>query len=242
MAASARFTVVRPPGVQSANGDSIAGASHGKDGTRELVQSAFLAQGALIGNTEEILLCDPLTGLIAYPSFEQYLIRRMPELLLSQVHISIGDVDDLRTYVTSKRYTDPLMFGHIAGNLCMKMIGAIVQSWESEFSAHWPMLVCGTFGGDEVIVAAAGLPYEEFLEQITKLSAAIRLSAPCTCSFASGTLAQQMTQRHGAEKAYQHLISSIDRALFDHKIKCREAGIPSTGDTVTIGCVDVKAS
>src|ERR1022692_3662155 len=64
------------------------------------------------------LLCDPLTGLVAYPSFEAHMIAALPGLASDGLHLAIGDVDDLRGYVTAANANDPTLFGHLAGNDC----------------------------------------------------------------------------------------------------------------------------
>ena len=48
-------------------------------------------------DTSALLLCDPLTGLVAYPSFEELLIAGLPALAIKGLHLAIGDVDDLET-------------------------------------------------------------------------------------------------------------------------------------------------
>jgi len=70
------------------------------------------------------LLCDPLTGLVSYPSFEEHLTRELPRLARRELHLAIGDVDDLKEFVTARRDCDPMMFGHLAGNDCMRKVGA----------------------------------------------------------------------------------------------------------------------
>jgi GGDEF domain-containing protein len=230
--------------VGATTGDSL-GTSlapvNGKGGRRSVLQSAFLAQAVADSHDNSFLLCDPLTGLVAYPSFEQYMTRELPELAQLGLHVSIGDVDDLRNYVTSKRFSDPQMFGHLAGNLCMKTIGETVQRWRREHMLGWPMIICGTFGGDEVIIGACGLGYSIFTEQIAELANQIRDAAPRPCSFASATLAIGTINGSSAE-AYRHFISTVDRALFDHKTKCKGLGNASLGNTIDIGCVELVSS
>src|ERR1022692_2790110 len=109
------------------------------------------------------LLCDPLTGLVAYPSFEAYMIAVLPGLATDGLHLAIGDVDDLRGYVSAANADDPTLFGHLAGNDCMRRVGEATRRWVADHLDFWPFAMCATFGGDEVIVAAAGQPYETFI-------------------------------------------------------------------------------
>ncbi len=64
----------------------------------------------------ELLFCDPLTGLVAYPSFEVYMIAVLPRLATSGLHFAISDVDDLTGYVTAAKAYDRTLFGHLAGS------------------------------------------------------------------------------------------------------------------------------
>jgi len=177
--------------------------------------------------------------LVAYPSFEEYVVRNLPSLGQKGLHLAIGDVDDLRTYVTSERSANPMMFGHIAGNRCMQIIGSTVKRWALDWMAKWPVLLCATFGGDEVVVAGTGRPYKDFVCQIENLAAQIRLSAPCPCSFACGTLGPGPIAAAAAEGVYQSLVSKVDRALFAYKARCKSSGLNPVGYIVDVGRVDV---
>ena len=43
-------------------------------------------------DTSSLFLCDPLTGLVAYPSFEELIIAGLPALAIKGLHLAIGDV------------------------------------------------------------------------------------------------------------------------------------------------------
>lgn len=181
-----------------------------------------------------LLLRDPLTGLVAYPSFEQHLLAELPALAPVGVHLAIGDVDDLRRYVTERRATDPHMFGHLAGNDCMRRVGAATTAWEARALTGWPFAVCATFGGDEVIVAASGLPFASFATSIRELADDIGRVAPRSCSFAVATTAPSMAHLREARSAYQILVARVDAALFDRKDALRSSGIDPSGDVIVL--------
>jgi GGDEF domain-containing protein len=170
------------------------------------------------------LYCDPLTGLVSYPSFEQHVINYLPEMAADNLHIAIGDVDNLRGYVTSARSSDPALFGHIAGNRCMQLVGATVRTWCADAMAQWPFMICATFGGDEVIVLGSGRAYDEFVAQIKTLAYLIKHRAPCSCSFASATLGSGPTNASDASSVFVKFVSAIDRALFAFKEKHHKGG------------------
>jgi hypothetical protein len=45
--------------------------------------------------------------------------------------LAIGDVDDLKRFVSQQRLDDPAMFGHLAGNACMQAVGEATLRWAS---------------------------------------------------------------------------------------------------------------
>jgi len=184
-----------------------------------------------------LLLRDPLTGLVAYPSFERHLLEELPALAPLGVHLAIGDVDDLRRYVTERRAADPEMFGHLAGNDCMRRVGAATLSWERRALAGWPFAVCATFGGDEVIVAAAGLPFASFVAAVRQLASDIRRSSPRSCSFAVATTHPAPTRLVDVPSSYRALVARVDAALFDRKDALRAAGTDPRGEVVVLGPV-----
>jgi GGDEF domain-containing protein len=184
-----------------------------------------------------LLLCDPLTGLVAYPSFEAHMIEALPQLASDGVQLAIGDVDDLRGYVTAAKLNDAALFGHLAGNDCMRRVGEATRKWEAEVLDGWPFAVCATFGGDEVIVAAAGRPYDIFLDALTDLIVRIRAAAPRPCSFASATTRPVSRFATSAELAYRRLVSNVDASLFCHKAAVRNTGAKLSGALVDVGTV-----
>jgi GGDEF domain-containing protein len=188
------------------------------------------------------LLCDPLTGLVAYPSFAEYLTECLPALVRYGLHLAIGDVDDLREYVSRQRAENPTMFGHLAGNECMRRLGAITADWANRTLSSWPFFLCGTFGGDEVIVAAAGGPYQIFLDEVAALQRAVTAGAPRTCSFSTGTLRTDGLRPGGGGDAYREFVSQVDRALFSRKADLRSNGIRPRSDLVDVGAVPITTA
>ncbi|WP_432832892.1 hypothetical protein [Dactylosporangium sp. CA-092794] len=184
-----------------------------------------------------VLWCDPLTGLIAYPSFANYLTEQLPQLVPAPVHLAIGDVDDLKEYVSQRRAEDPTCFGHLAGNACMQALGSATRQWAERTFSTWPFALCGTFGGDEVIIAAAGRGYDEFVADIHRLIEEIRQSVPRTCSFSTGTLTVRHINPGDQEQTYRHFVSQVDAALFLRKAVLRQADISPRGDFADIGAV-----
>lgn len=185
-------------------------------------QLSYLRLGdAPAGIDDGVLYCDPLTSLVAYPSFEQYLIRMIPRLAGKGLHVAIGDVDGLKEYVSQRRDCDPASFGHLAGNACMLAVGRLTSNWAAAELGDTEFQVCGTFGGDEVIVAAAGLSHEVFAGKIRELCRAIKASAPRPCSFAVATLENGTVTPDGAPDAYRQFVSLIDAQLFHDKEQAR---------------------
>lgn len=185
------------------------------------------------------LLCDPLTGLVAYPSFEAHMIALLPGLATDGLHLAIGDVDDLRGYITTANADDPNLFGHLAGNDCMRRVGHATRRWAADYLDFWPFAVCATFGGDEVIIAAAGRPYEAFIDALTELVSRIRSTAPRPCSFTSATTVPSPYIAGTAEDAYRRLVSRVDKCLFCHKASARDAGSTLAGALIDAGTLEL---
>lgn len=184
------------------------------------------------------LLCDPLTGLVAYPSFEAHLIGHLPTLAPFGLHAAVGDVDDLRGYITACHTEDRNLFGHLAGNDCMRRVGEATCRWADEVLVDWPFSICATFGGDEVIVAAAGLHYSVFIEAVADPVDRIGNAAPRSCSFACATTVP-IDLASSPEDAYRRLLSHVDRCLFRHKEQSRITGDRS-GSLLVGGVVDLE--
>jgi GGDEF domain-containing protein len=190
---------------------------------------------------ESLLLCDPLTMLIAYPSFEEQLTRLLPRFGPVGLRLAIGDVDGLREYVSERRAADPACFGHLAGNDCMRRVGLVTVEWaDQELGADWAFRLCGTFGGDEVIVAVAGCSHARFASAVTDLCDRIRAGAPRPCSFAIGTMALASLTEEQAPDAYRRLVSHVDASLFEAKEKWRAEHGRLDGHVWDVGLVDAS--
>ena len=140
----------------------------------------------------------------------------------------------LEGYVNNARGGDPTLFGHLAGNDCMRRVGLATRQWAADMLDGWPFAICATFGGDEVIVAAAGRPYEDFLDVLSVLASRIRSSAPRPCSFASATSIPMQRLVARAEDAYRDLLSRVDKRLFCYKAESRNSGEPLNGGSPSI--------
>lgn len=127
---------------------------------------------------------DPLTGLIAFPDFHSHLPRELAATLTGGglVALAIGDVDGLKEHVESANATDPDCYGHLAGNRVMARLGATTRDWFHEQS--WAAGCAATFGGDEVIVAAAIDDPAAFHRAIGDLRDRLAAVLPTPVSFA----------------------------------------------------------
>ncbi len=171
----------------------------------------------------------------AYPGFESYVIERLSGFAGTAVHFAIGDVDDLTGYVTTIRTEDPTMFGHLAGNACMRSVGEATRAWVAGTPQRWPFVLVGTFGGDEIIAVAAGVDIDEFGAAIAVLADAIRSHAPRPCSIAFGTA--EILAGHEPVQVYRHVVSCIDAALFSLKTVKRAQAEECDGDVISIGSI-----
>jgi GGDEF domain-containing protein len=170
------------------------------------------------------LLCDPLTGLIAYPSFQEYVKLLFPTVAHRPLFLAIGDVDDLRGYVTAENKSNDGSFGHIAGNRCMASVGSTVRCWELKHRNSFDDLICGTFGGDEVIICATGGCRQTFSELIKRLRDLLLDSAPRPCSFVWAELPPHLVHALPLDDAYMRFLCTIDRSLFSFKAQARQDG------------------
>jgi GGDEF domain-containing protein len=182
-----------------------------------------------------LLLCDPLTRLVAYPSFECHMVDALPRHAPQGMHLAIGDVDDLKAYVSQINETDASHFGHLAGNECMARIGHITRSWSEERLNAWPFSVCATFGGDEVIVAASGRHFQEFVDEVSVLVTAVQHGAPRPMSFTVATLAPSSVTLSSAYSVYRGFIAKVDAGLFACKADLRSKSISPRGEFVNLG-------
>jgi GGDEF domain-containing protein len=189
-----------------------------------------------------VLFCDPLTMLVAYPSFEEHVTVVLPRLAPEGFHLAIGDVDGLREYVTARRADDPAAFGHLAGNECMRRVGQLTNEWaRTDLAVGCTFQLCGTFGGDEVIVGATGPSHDQFVEVVTRLCDQIRNFSPRPCSFAVGTLRICELTTEQAPAAYRQLVSTVDASLFDAKEKWREDGAELAGRVWNAGHIAIAS-
>jgi GGDEF domain-containing protein len=186
-----------------------------------------------------VMYLDPLTSLAAYPSFERYIIEMIPVLARDGLHIAIGDVDGLREYVSERRSADPAHFGHLAGNACMQTIGRVTVGWAAAELSDSAFHVCGTFGGDEVIIAASGMSHEVFASKIHILCETIRGTAPRPCSFALGMLHDRTVTLDRAADAYRKFVSIVDARLFHEKEAARRDGGHLDGSVTNLGQVSL---
>ncbi|MCP4383607.1 MAG: hypothetical protein GY798_19695 [Hyphomicrobiales bacterium] len=174
---------------------------------------------------DRVMLCDPLTMLLSYDSFERSAINAIEADDHPVILFAIGDVDDLRGYVAPKdNNRAPGDFGHLAGNRCMAQIGRMTLDWEQQRRSHYRSLLAGTFGGDEVIIGAFGADRDVFCDDLGTLRDAIKANAPRPCTFAWGGVPDTADLGSSARDTYIQVVSAIDRSLFDYKAKARQAG------------------
>lgn len=168
--------------------------------------------------------------MLAYDSFAELALILMGKTPKKHMHLAIGDVDDLRGYVTSQKAENEYLFGHVAGNDCMRRVGRAVCSWWGTEFKEWDDLICGTFGGDEVIVLARGGVRSDFGAALSRLGRAINLSAPRPCSF-SWTSIDASTRRDATPVVeFRKIVSALDHHLFMQKSRKHAAGILVTGE------------
>lgn len=176
-----------------------------------------------------LILCDPLTRLVAYPSFERHMVAEMARIAPLGVHLAIGDVDDLSEYVSRSNETDPSHFGHLAGNECMTRVGEVTKSWAKGLDP-WAFSICATFGGDEVIIAAAGGSPGAFSNAVESLRDGLMRDCPCPLSFAVGGLAPHELPSEEAASVYRRLVAHVDAALFAAKAAARARSARPRGE------------
>ncbi|MEM5471909.1 diguanylate cyclase [Hoeflea sp. AS60] len=166
----------------------------------------------------ETLLVDPLTQLVSYDSMANFIKRRLSRKDLDPCFLAIGDVDGLREYVSSCNNASNDMFGHLAGNHCMKLVGKTVAEWQArqDPASVW---LSGTFGGDEVIIFSQGGHYSDFINRVRELSCDIARTCPRPCSFAGSEYSPTGTNHDNPEAAYRAWVSRVDRTLFEAKSK-----------------------
>ncbi|MEV7004755.1 hypothetical protein AB0N62_45470 [Streptomyces sp. NPDC093982] len=164
---------------------------------------------------------DAVTGLVAFPDFH----RRMPGHVTAAlrgdglVGLAIGDVDGLKSYVEQVNATDSACYGHLAGNKVMTHLGTVTRKWFHE--QLWGSGCVATFGGDEVIVAAALDDPVLFYRSIADLRDRLADALPVHVSFALAVVAaEHLPSEHSGEWQclfMDRLLATVDRCLFLHK-------------------------
>lgn len=165
---------------------------------------------------------DPITGLVAFPDFHAAFPSIMQSSLQAgtAIGLAIGDVDNLKTYVETANESDPLSFGHLAGNALMRRFGEVAQDWFWNSAS-----ACGlvsTFGGDEIIVAIEITERTSFMRTLVRLRERLNEALPCTVSFAATTVHQAPSG--SAEQFYLRAMTTLDRCLFARKSARRASG------------------
>ncbi|MFK0179624.1 hypothetical protein ACIQVR_27060 [Streptomyces xanthochromogenes] len=164
---------------------------------------------------------DAVTGLVAFPDFHSSIPRCLADALAGGrlVALAIGDVDGLKDHVERTNSTDPASYGHLAGNQVMATVGATTRAWfhEQPFDSG----CAATFGGDEVILAAAVDDAAQFHRALMVLRDRLGAALPVTVSIALMfvTAADRPAER---PQGWKHrfadsLLAEVDRTLFLHK-------------------------
>jgi len=172
------------------------------------------------GNWPSGCIRDPITGLVAFPEFHKIFPSEFWCQLKAghSVGIAIGDVDDLKKYVEKSNHTNPLLFGHLAGNWLMTKLGVVALEWFSTWDLPWGVL--STFGGDEIILASSGLSMCSFDASVETLAINLSNALPCTVSFACGWFEANDEVVLDKDCFYEHYLRAlgiVDRALFQRK-------------------------
>ncbi|WP_067479474.1 hypothetical protein [Actinomadura hibisca] len=175
---------------------------------------------------------DPVTGLVAFPDFHAYLPAHLIAALREgrPVGLTIGDVDDLKKHVEAVG-NDPAHYGHLAGNKVIAAFGGVVRVWFAD--QNWQRAVAATFGGDEVVIAAAITDPASFIAAIADLRDRLGATLPVRVSFAVVTIGpgQLPTPPPGSRDGGAHdfadqLLAALDKSLFAHKRLRRSRGGP----------------
>ncbi|MGJ5751537.1 GGDEF domain-containing protein [Streptomyces puniciscabiei] len=172
---------------------------------------------------------DAVTGLVAFPDFHSHIPRALASALTSGglVGLAIGDVDGLKGHVEQANATDPGCYGHLAGNKVMARLGAVTRTWFH--TQPWNAGCAATFGGDEVIIAAALDDANGFHRAVTQLRDRLADELPVRVSFALAfASAEHLPADRGAGGWKHHftdqLLAAVDRCLFTHKATRRATG------------------
>lgn len=172
---------------------------------------------------------DAVTGLVAFPDFHSHIPRAFAATLLAGgvVGLAIGDVDGLKSHVEQTNATEPGSFGHLAGNKVMAKLGSVARDW---FHAQpWEAACAATFGGDEVIIAAALDDAQSFHHAVRVLRDRLGNELPVTVSFALAFATAEDLPADRETGGWKHafadrLLATVDRCLFAHKATRRADG------------------
>lgn len=172
---------------------------------------------------------DPVTGLVAFPDFHVAIAPALAaEMQAGRLAaLAIGDVDGLKAHVENANATDPASFGHLAGNQVMARLGGTTRDW---FRAQpWPGGCAATFGGDEVIIAAAISDPAAFRAAVCDLRDRLAAALPVTVSFSVTVTGPGQLPGGPVTSRWKHayadrLLAAADRALFSHKEARRASG------------------
>ncbi|UQA93710.1 nucleotidyl cyclase domain-containing protein [Streptomyces halobius] len=169
---------------------------------------------------------DAVTGLVAFPDFHSHIPRALAAALTGGglVGLAIGDVDGLKDHVEKANATEPGCYGHLAGNKVMARLGAVTRTWFHQ--QPWEAGCAATFGGDEVIIAAALDDASTFHRAIAELRDQLAHELPVRVSLAlTFASAEHLPARRGPG-GWKHaftdrLLAAVDRCLFTHKTSRR---------------------
>lgn len=164
---------------------------------------------------------DPVTGLVSFPDFHAAFPGHLANALRHDevIGLAIGDVDHLTGYSSRLDPAHPERFGHLAGNAIMARLGNVSAAWFREQS-FWAGCV-STFGGDEIIIAAAVRDPEVFEIAIVTLRDRCSAELPRTVSFALTMLsADEPAMRPALNRtvyAANLALATVDMMLFRRK-------------------------
>lgn len=198
---------------------------HGLVGT---CRGQVFERGPVHGVWQGAYVIDPITGLVAFPSFMSTFPLLFRGLLntYGSLGMAIGDVDNLKSYVESRNHSDPHIFGHLAGNAFMANVGRISLSVFERMPFPWKCVA--TFGGDEVILACAGTSRSVFASCVNDLSHTLSNNLPRTVSFAHGWFSVSADARQptltddDSSFLCMSILAQVDRALFASKKRRRD--------------------
>lgn len=172
---------------------------------------------------------DAVTGLIAFPDFHSHVPRALAAALAGGglVGLAIGDVDGLKDHVEKANATEPDCYGHLAGNKVMARLGAVTRNWFH--TQPWEAGCAATFGGDEVIFAAALDDAPAFHRAVADLRDRLAAELPVRVSFALTFASAEHLPAERGLGGWKHaftdrLLAAVDRCLFTHKAARRNSG------------------